>query len=295
MPTEDLPARSRAGATSGALLLCRAAPDSVAPAARLLREPLLLTSAGEGWSVLVPEGTPWQYGGDPVDRVLTGWATALAVGASSPALALWWDADRAGCTLASGFRRTVAYVWLASGTPAGEDEAMRTLATCLGLDPVLDVQSLAPLTEPDSGADAPARLRALLAVLTRAGVSLPAALTPGAPASRLCEAARAQSGAREIDWPVRRTEPEPPAPTAPPAPRTLTAAPRTLTSSPPNPWLPWSPTHRSRALALAQIAAGLSLALSGLRCRRGGWAAAGALLLAHGALALAYDLSHPPD
>ncbi|MFG2127665.1 hypothetical protein ACGFNV_07685 [Streptomyces sp. NPDC048751] len=287
MSTARRSARSPAGAAPGALLLCRAAPDSVAPVAPLLREPLLLTGAGDGWSVLVPEGTPWQRGGDPVDRVLTGWATALAVGASTPVLALWWDADRAGYTLASGFRRTVAYVWLADGTPAGEDEAMRTFATRLGLDPVLDVQSLDPLTHPGSGADAPARLRALLAVLTRAGVCLPADLTPGAPTSHLREAARAEPGTREIAGPVGRE-------TA----RTETHArvePQPLTDSLPNPWLPWSPTPRSRALALAQIAAGLPLAVVGLQRRSGGWTAAGALLLAHGVLALVYDLSHPPD
>ncbi|MHC5905406.1 hypothetical protein ACVNF4_16120, partial [Streptomyces sp. S6] len=119
----------------GALLLCRAAPDAVAPAAHLLRERMLLTRAGVEWSVLVPEGKPWQDGDDPVDRVLTGWAAALAVGAPWPVLALWWDADRAGCALASGFRRPVGYDWLADGTPAGEDEAMRTLASRLGLDP----------------------------------------------------------------------------------------------------------------------------------------------------------------
>ncbi|MGW4575733.1 hypothetical protein ACWEM5_31700, partial [Streptomyces tendae] len=31
--------------------------------------------------------------------------------------------------------RPVGYVWLANGTPAGEDEAMRTFAARLGLDP----------------------------------------------------------------------------------------------------------------------------------------------------------------
>ena len=130
---------------------------------------MLLTRAGEEWSVLVPEGRPWLDGEEPVDRVLTGWATALAVGAPWPVLALWWDADRAGYTLASGFRRPVGYVWLANGTPVGEDEAMRTFAARLGLDPVLDMQSLDRLTRPDSAADARARLRGLIAVLARRG------------------------------------------------------------------------------------------------------------------------------
>ncbi len=98
-----------------------------------------------------------------------------------PVLALWWDADHAGYTLASGFRRPVGYVWLTDGTPAGEDEAMRTFAVRLGLDPVLDLQSLDQLTKPDPEADARARLRGVLAILTRAGVALPTGLSPGSP------------------------------------------------------------------------------------------------------------------
>ncbi|MYS74912.1 hypothetical protein GTY88_31510, partial [Streptomyces sp. SID5926] len=86
-----------------------------------------------------------------------------------------------------GFRRPVGYVWLANGTPAGEDEAMRTFAARLGLDPVLDVESLDRLTRADpetehacgAGAGARARLRGLLAVLARGGIALPAGLEPG--------------------------------------------------------------------------------------------------------------------
>ncbi|CAM5660450.1 hypothetical protein STENM327S_05049 [Streptomyces tendae] len=106
-------ARSRCSAA-----LCRAEPDSVAVVAPLLGERMPLVRAGAQWSVLMPEGGPWRDGGEPVDRVVTGWAAALAVGAPWPVLALWWDADRAGYTLASGFRRPVGYVWLANGTPA---------------------------------------------------------------------------------------------------------------------------------------------------------------------------------
>ncbi|MGW0332611.1 hypothetical protein ACWD0J_12185 [Streptomyces sp. NPDC003011] len=272
---------TRTGPAPGALLLCRAEPDSVAPAARLLREPMVLTRAGEDWSVLVPEGTPWQHGGEPVDRVLTGWATALAVAAPWPVLALWWDADRAGCTLASGFRRPVGYVWLADGTPAGVEEAMRTFAARLGLDPVLDLQALDHLTRPNRGADARARMRGLLAVLTRAGVALPPGLVPGASADRLREAAGVRPDARPIGPQGRRD---------------AVRQERDIAEDrPPGPWLPWAGGPQARALALTQVAAGVPLALWGLRHRSGGWIAAGALLLAHGALGLAHGLAHPRD
>ncbi|MEU0025680.1 hypothetical protein [Streptomyces sp. NPDC006335] len=281
MSTEATSRSGRTGPAPGALLLCRAEPGSVAAAAVLLRERMLLTRAGEGWSVLVPEGGPWLRGEDPVDRVVTGWATALAVGAPWPVLALWWDADRGGYTLASGFRRPVGYVWLANGTPAGEDEAMRTFAARLALDPVLDVQSLDRLTAPDRSADARARLRGLLAILTRVGLDLPVGLAPGEPADRLLEVARDHPDARPIEGEGRRNtvlgglEAE---------------AGRRLT-----PWLPWSGDPKAHALALAQLAAGLPLVAWGLRHRSGGWLTAGALLLAHGALGLSYALTHPRD
>lgn len=282
MSTEATSSRTgRIGPGPGALLLCRAEPESVAPAARLLRERMLLTRAGEGWSVLVPEGRPWVQGEEPVDRVLTGWATALAVGAPWPVLALWWDADRGGYTLASGFRRPVGYIWLTNGTPAGEDEAMRTFAARLALDPVLDVESLDRLTKPDPASDAPARLRGLLAVLARAGVTLPAGLGPGEPADRLREIAGDQPDVRPVEgegWrDVVQGEFE------------AVAGRRLL------PWLPWSGDPRARTLALAQIAAGLPLTAWGLRHRSGGWLTAGALLLTHGTLGLSYALTHPRD
>ncbi|WP_399888742.1 hypothetical protein ACGH7X_26275 [Streptomyces sp. BBFR51] len=247
----------------GALLLCRAEPDSVAAVAPLLGERMPLVPAGEGWSALVPEGRPWRDGGEPVDRVVTGWAAALAVGAPWPVLALWWDADRAGHVLASGFRRPVGYVWLANGTPVGEDEAMRTFAARLGLDPVLDVQSLDRLTRPDPEADARARLRGLLAVLARAGVALPVGLDPGEGADRLGALARALPGARRTEAAGRR----------PTADESRLAA-----------WMPWVGGPGARALGSAQIAAGLSLIAWGLRRHSGGWATAGALLIAHGTL-----------
>ncbi|KMS68562.1 membrane protein [Streptomyces viridochromogenes] len=281
MPTEESRTARRGRPAPGALLLCRAEPESVAPAARLLREDMLLASAGGGWSVLVPEGRPWLEGGEPVDRVLTGWATALAVGAPWPVLALWWDADRAGYTLASGFRRPVGYVWLANGTPAGEDEAMRTFAGRLGLDPVLDVQSLDMLTRPDSAADARARMRGLIAVLTRVGVSLPVGLVPGEDAEGLRAVARVQPHIRLIEWAGWRDA--------------LRAELDAVEGGRLGPWLPWAGGPRAPTLALAQVAVGLPVTVWGLRRHSGGWIAAGAVLLAHGALALAYDLTHVPD
>ncbi|MFH9490170.1 hypothetical protein ACH4LZ_12275 [Streptomyces halstedii] len=270
----------------GALLLCRADPEAVRPPAHLLRERMLLLPAGTGWSVLVPEGKPWRGtphddraavpgdtgGAEPVDRVMGGWATALAVGATWPVIALWWDGDRSGYTLAAGFRRPVGYVWLADGTPAGEDEAMRTFAARLGLDPVLDVQELEALTRQDPAADADARLRELLAVLTRAGVALPPGLAPGEPADRLRSAAGVHPHVERIEWAGWRDAVQ----------LELDAVESTGLG-------PWVRGPRARAMAAAQVAAGIPLTLWGARRRGAGWLAAGLVLLAQGALGLAYD------
>ncbi|MGW1955352.1 hypothetical protein ACWCPI_21830 [Streptomyces sp. NPDC001920] len=280
MSTQEPRTARRARPAPGALLLCRAEPESVAAAAHLLREHMLLASAGGEWSVLVPEGRPWLEGDEPVDRVLTGWATALAVGAPWPVLALWWDADRAGFTLASGFRRPVGYVWLADGTPAGEDEAMRTFAGRLGLDPVLDMQSLDGLTRPDPQVDARARIRGLIAVLTRAGMSLPAGLAPGESADNLHEAARGGPHVRIESSGWRDA---------------LRAELDAVEGGRLGPWLPWAGGPRAHTLALTQITAGLPLTAWGLRRRSGGWVAAGAVLLAHGVLGLAYEAVRPLD
>ncbi|MEU9447971.1 hypothetical protein [Streptomyces sp. NPDC048277] len=253
MSTDESPA------AGGALLLCRAAPEAVAPLAPLLRERMLLTGAGE-WSVLVPEGSPWLRGSEPVDRVLGGWAAALAVGSAWPVLALWWDADRAGCTLASGFRRPVGYVWLADGTPAGESGAMHTIAARLGLDPVLDVRLLDRLTAPDPAADARARLRGLIAVLARAGVELPEGLDAGDPAHRLL---RVMADARRVGG----------------------AGPDVAEGGMP----------RAHRLALAEVAVGVPVAAWGVRRRRVGWAAVGMVLMAHGGLELSYETVFPRD
>ncbi|MFJ9039531.1 hypothetical protein ACIRF8_23395 [Streptomyces sp. NPDC102406] len=262
--------------SAGALLLCRAEPAVVGPAAQLLRERMLLAPAGDEWSVLVPEGKPWSAtadgGGDPVDLVLGGWAGALAVGAPWPVLALWWDSDRSGFTLASGFRRPVGYVWLANGTPVGEDEAMRTFAARLGLDPVLDMQALEMLARPDSAADARARMRGLLAVLARTGLTLPPGLAPGEPADRLCEAARVSGHAETVEWPGWRDAVH----------AELDVVENTGLG-------PWMRGPKGRFLATAQLVSGVPLTVHGLRRRSGGWLTAGALLLVHGALGFAYD------
>jgi hypothetical protein len=261
----------------GALLLCRADPETVRPIAHLLRERMLLTPAGDAWSVLVPEGKPWNGGAqgvgvEPVDRVMGGWATALAVGSAWPVLALWWDGDRYGYTLASGFRRPVGYTWLADGTPAGEDEAMVTFAVRLGLDPVLDVQALEALTRPDPEADADARLRGLLSVLTRTGLDLPPGLSPGEPADRLRSVAAIHPEAEPIEWAGWRD------------------AVRVELDAVENSSLgPWLLGPKARTVAAAQVAAGLPLALWGARRRSGGWIVAGLVLLVQGALGFAYN------
>jgi len=270
---------------TGALLLCRAEPRAVRPVARLLREPMLLTPAGDGWSVLVPEGRPWRDGGtdgprgtdaEPVDQVAASWAAALAVGSSWPVLAVWWDGERAGYSLSSGFRRAVGYVWLADGTPVGEDETMRALADRLGLDPVLDVQALDGLTRPDPYADARNRLLGLLAVLGRIGLILPPGLEPGAPADRLRAAVGNLPGTEPVVWDGQGETVRPGLGRA----GIVRVGYGRLGL--------WAYGPGARVLGGAQVAAGLPLALWGAGRRRGGWVFAGALLMAHGALGLAY-------
>ncbi|WP_175410373.1 hypothetical protein [Streptomyces sp. TRM64462] len=259
--------------STGALLLCRAEPDAVAAPAHLLREHVVLAPAGAGWSLLVPEGRPWLDGAEPVERVAAGWATALAVGAPWPVLALWWDADRAGYTLASGFRRPVGYTWLADGTPAGEEEAMLTFAERLGLDPVLDVQALQPLMATDRDADARARLLGLVAVLARLGLDLPRGVQPGEPTTHLRAATQAEAGARQIEGHGWRD-----------------AVRAELDVVEHGRLGPWLRGPRARFIGAAQLALGLPLLAWALVPRlRPGWAAAGALLTAQGALGLAYD------
>ncbi|MFJ2740311.1 hypothetical protein ACIO3O_11635 [Streptomyces sp. NPDC087440] len=253
---------------TGALLLCRAPVADVRPALPLLRERALLAPAGDGWSVLVPEGKPWLAEGsvyEPVDRVVAGWASALAIGTNWPVLALWWDPDRAGYTLASGFRRTVGYEWLADGTPLGEDEAMRTFAVRLGLDPVHDMESLEGLARPDSDADARARLLGLIAVLHRVGLELPVGLTPGESADRLREVARVGPQTVAVEWAGWRDALDH------------------------GPLAEWVRGPRARVLGAAQVVAGVPMLVWGWRRGSAGWAVAGGLMLAQGVVGLAYD------
>lgn len=260
--------------TTGVLLLCRAECEAVEAPAYVLREPVVLAPAGPGWTVLIPEGGPWREGAEPVERVASGWAAALAVGAPWPVVALWWDLVHAGFTLATGFRRPVGYTWLADGTPAGEDEAMVTFAERLGLDPVLDVQALEPLTRGDREADAHARLVGLAAVLARQGLALPEGVHPGRAAADLPAAASALPGARHVAGHGWRD-----------AVRGELAA---VEGGPLRRWL-----------AGAQLAVGLPLLVWALvpgRVRPG-WAVAGAALAVQGAwgLALASPTPPPPE
>ncbi|MFE0645150.1 hypothetical protein ACFW2Y_26595 [Streptomyces sp. NPDC058877] len=275
---------------AGALLLCRADPPTVRPPAQLLREHLLLAPAGTGWSVLVPEGRPWLHDGESVERVVTGWSTALAVSAAGwPVVALWWDRDRAGLTLAAGFRRTVGYTWLADGTPVGEDEAMRTFATRLALDPVLDVQALEPLTTSDPDADARARLLGVVAVLARTGLALPTGLVPGEGAERLRSAALAQ-GAEQLD---RSGEEAPPDPAEPGGRGSvaLRTEPDEAEGGPlgPYPRDPYPRGPEAHVRSAVELLVGMPLLVWGAGRRSGGWVTAGALLVLHGAFGLAYD------
>ncbi|WP_328396554.1 hypothetical protein OHS70_11930 [Streptomyces sp. NBC_00390] len=255
----------------GALLLCRAEPALVRPPAHLLRGRMLLAPAGSHWSVIVPEDKPWLDGGEPVEAVLGGWAHALAVGVNWPVLALWWDGERAGFTLASGFRRPVGYIWLADGTPVGEDEAMRTFAARLGLDPVVDVQALEELTLPDPESDARARLLGLTAVLTRTGLTLPVGLTPGEPADRLRSVAH-EHEAETVEWSGWRD-----------------AVRAELDVVEEGPLGPWLLGRRARVLGAAQLVVGVPLTAWGVARRSGGWAATGGVLIAGGLLRLGYE------
>ncbi|WP_443059455.1 hypothetical protein [Streptomyces sp. NBC_00435] len=259
--------------TAGGLLLCRAEPAAARPAAHILRERLLLAPAGE-WSVLVPEGKPWVGGEGTVAEVLAGWGSAVALSSNWPVLSLWWEADRTGFVLSSGFRRSAAYEWDAAGRPHGGPDpgAMRVLAARLGLDPVLDLEELERLTRPDEAADGDSRLLGVIALLARAGLALPAGLAPGEPADRLREAARIAPGAERVEWSGWRD--------------TVRAELAVAEDSPLGPWLRGP---KARLAGTAQLAAGAPLMLWAARRRSPGWLAAGTLLVAHGAGALAYD------
>ncbi|WP_171167019.1 hypothetical protein [Streptomyces sp. I05A-00742] len=257
---------------AGLLLLCRAAPDRVRPAAQLLRRPMLLAPAGEGWSVLVPAEESWREAGTHLAAVAADWAHALTVAESWPVVGLWWDEDGAGFVVAAGFRRTVGHTWLADGTPLGEEEALTALRTRLGLDPVLDGAAFDRLTQPDAEADGAARVLGLAAVLARAGLQLGPGLVPGLAAGRLCEAAGLLPDAEPVDWPGWRAA----------VCGGLDAAEHGVLGA-------WTRGPRARALGTAELAAGVALLAWSRGGARRGWRAAGAALVADGALTLLYD------
>jgi hypothetical protein len=142
---------------------------------------------------------------------------------------------------------------------------------------VFDVEALGGLTRPDSAADARARLLGLIAILARTGVALPVGLTPGEPTDRLRSVAAAQ-GAETIEWSGWRD-----------------AVRAELDAVEEGPLGPWVRGPKARVLGAAQLVAGIPLAVWGLRRRSAGWTAAGVILIAHGALGLAYDRmrAHP--
>ncbi|MDQ0789137.1 hypothetical protein [Streptomyces sp. B3I8] len=258
MSTDAVPS---CGAAGGVLLLCWARPDAVAPVVPVLRERVGLAEAGDGWTLLVPEGTPWRSG-ETVERVATGWAYALAVGVSWPVLAVWWDADRCGCVLASGFRRPVGYVWLANGTAVGEDEAMRTLGEGLGVASGATtggVGALLALTRPDSSVDGGGRLRGLLTVLEEGvGVRLPEGVVPGERAEGV-EGVRVREVVREVVPGVAARG------------RAEGGGGGMAV-----------PGVGARVVALAQVGVGVPVVVWGVRRRRGGWVVAGLLLVVDG-------------
>ncbi|MEJ8642538.1 hypothetical protein WKI68_16180 [Streptomyces sp. MS1.HAVA.3] len=266
-------------AATGGMLLCRAEPLAARPPAHLLRVRLLLVPAGT-WSALVPEVKPWLAGEEGVAEVLSGWGSAIALGTNWPVLSVWWEGGRAGFTLSSGFRRTAAYEWDAAGRPSGAPDAMRILAARLGLDPVLDLEELERLTRTDPApdpagdpaVDGETRLLGLIALLTRAGLALPAGLSPGEPADRLRGAARVAAGAETVEWAGWRD-----------------AVRAELDAVEEGPLGPWVRGPKARLLGAVQLAAGAPLVLWAVRRRSPGWAAAGVFLTAQGTLSLAYD------
>lgn len=115
------------------------------------------------------------------------------------------------------------------------------------------------------------RLVGVVAVLARTGLALPTGLVPGDSADRLRSVALAQ-GAEQLEWPGWRD-----------------AVRAELDVVEEGPLGPYLRGPRARVLGGAQLAAGVPLLVWGIGRRSGGWTTAGALLVAHGALGLAYD------
>lgn len=258
---------------AGVLLLCRAEPDRVRSSAQFLGMPVLLAPAGEEWSVLVPGADSWRDEDEELSVLTADWVHVLTGGESWPVVGLWWEGAEAGFVVAAAFRRTVSHTWRADGTQSlGAEEAMTALRARLGLDPVLDGAALDRLTVPDPDIDAPARALGLVAVLARAGLHLGTGLVPGADADQLREAATALPATETVEWPGWR--------------EALRAG---LDESERGALGAWSRGPKARARGVAEIAAGVSVALRARRAGRRGWAAAGWALAADGVLTLAYD------
>ncbi len=243
---------------AGALLLCRAEPDSVAAVAPLLGERMPLVRAGAEWACSSRRGRALaarrRTGRPRAHRLERGPRRRRPVAV----LALWWDADRAGYTLASRIPPPRRLRVARGRHPAGEDEAN------------------ADLRRPSRPGPRPGRPVAGPADEPRTPRSTP---VPG------CADCSRSSRARESRSPPDSTPADPPTASARP-PRALPDARRTEAAgrhptadeSRLAPGCPGWAAPGARALAVAQVAAGLSLTAWGpatprRRLERGGGAA----------------------
>lgn len=188
---------------------------------------------------------------------MTGLATALAVGAPWPVLALWWAADRGGYVTSARRRRL-----------GGRGRGYAHLRGPLG-------------SRPGPGRSVPRSPHDACAAYSRSSHAWAwSSLQASLPANRPTASARCPGTGRT------------PAPSRGRAGRW--SAPNSKWSrAPPHPR--GSPGPAPRRPALAQPAAGLPPATWALRYLSGGRLTSGALRPAHGALGLSHDLTHPRD
>lgn len=253
---------------TGVLLFCRADPDEAAAPARLLRERGVLAPAGAGWSLLVPEGRPWRDGSEPVERIATGWATALAVGGPWPVVALWWDRERAATPSRTGSAGP-------STTPGSRTAPPRARTRPCSPSPSASASTRSSTCGTSRRSPAPTR------------TPTPA---PASSASSPCSAASGWSRRRGCG-PARPPSACSPPPGPAPARGTSRAATRATPYAPDRPPGldgPEAAARILRAVAALQLAAGPPLLVWSLtrRAPAPGWAAAGALLTVQGALGL---------